>query len=177
MAKSQTPDEIKAAKTEAKAKAKAQSKQRRTQVWQAFQMQRKEDARLLPYMIGAFLLVLAGLGRAGHLHRRLRHVPDDRARYRARSDGGLHRVQPPRPEVGLRKAEGQTGAAAWALENMRGKWRVTPGVGVNGHFDAVHRVIGRPGVILVAEGFTVPGEIASGAREEHRTTDRRDPDL
>lgn len=28
-----------------------------------------------------------------------------------------------------RKAEGgQTGAAAWALDNMRGKWRVTPGV-------------------------------------------------
>jgi hypothetical protein len=51
-----------------------------------------------------------------------------------------------------RKAEGQAGAAAWALESMRGKWRVTPGVAVNGHFDAVHRVIGRPGVIFVAEG-------------------------
>ena len=25
-----------------------------------------------------------------------------------------------------RKAEGQTGAAAWALDNLRGKWRVTP---------------------------------------------------
>lgn len=51
-----------------------------------------------------------------------------------------------------RKAEGQTGAAAWALENMRGKWRVAPGVAVNGHFDAVHRVVGRPGVIFVGEG-------------------------
>ena len=50
------------------------------------------------------------------------------------------------------KAEGQTGAAAWALENLRGKWRVTPGVAATGHFDAVHRVIGRPGVILVGEG-------------------------
>src|SRR6202011_3523551 len=50
------------------------------------------------------------------------------------------------------KAEGQTGAAAWALENLRGKWRVTPGVAATGHFDAVHRVVGRPGVILVAEG-------------------------
>ena len=53
------------------------------------------------------------------------------------------------------KAEGQTGAAAWALENLRGKWRVTPGVAATGHFDAVHRVIGRPGVILVAEGSPV----------------------
>jgi hypothetical protein len=51
-----------------------------------------------------------------------------------------------------RRAEGQTGAAAWALDNLRGKWRVTPGVAANGHLDAVHRVIGRPGVIFVAEG-------------------------
>ena len=35
---------------------------------------------------------------------------------------------------------------------MRGKWRVTPGVAATGHFDAVHRVLGRPGVILVGEG-------------------------
>ena len=51
-----------------------------------------------------------------------------------------------------RKADGQTGAAAWALDNLRGKWRVTPGVAATGHFDAVHRVLGRPGVILVGEG-------------------------
>src|SRR6202012_2310204 len=52
------------------------------------------------------------------------------------------------------KADGQTGAAAWALDNLRGKWRVTPGVAATGHFDAVHRVLGRPGVILVGEGST-----------------------
>jgi hypothetical protein len=51
-----------------------------------------------------------------------------------------------------RKAEGQTGAAAWALENLRGKWRVSSGVAATGHFDAVHRVLGRPGVVLVGEG-------------------------
>ncbi|MDQ3406510.1 MAG: DUF4191 domain-containing protein, partial [Actinomycetota bacterium] len=50
------------------------------------------------------------------------------------------------------KADGQPGAAAWALENMRGRWRVTPTVSGNTQLDAVHRVIGRPGVILVAEG-------------------------
>ncbi|PJE20251.1 MAG: hypothetical protein CK431_28035 [Mycobacterium sp.] len=52
----------------------------------------------------------------------------------------------------FQQAEGQTGAAAWVLDNLRGKWRVTPGVAATGHFDAVHRVIGRPGVILVGEG-------------------------
>src|SRR5207302_11508982 len=50
------------------------------------------------------------------------------------------------------KAEGQAGAAAWVLENLRGKWRVSPGVAATGHLDAVHRVLGRPGVILVGEG-------------------------
>src|SRR3954470_15393115 len=49
----------KAAKAEAKAARKAASKQRRSQLWQAFQMQRKEDKRLLPYMIGAFILIVA----------------------------------------------------------------------------------------------------------------------
>lgn len=32
------------------------------------------------------------------------------------------------------------------------KWRVTPGVAATGNLDAVHRVIGRPGVIFVGEG-------------------------
>ncbi len=52
----------------------------------------------------------------------------------------------------FKKADGQPGAAAWALENLRGKWRVTPAVAGTTQLDALHRVIGRPGVVLVAEG-------------------------
>jgi hypothetical protein len=48
--------------------------------------------------------------------------------------------------------EGQPGAAAAVLQNMRGDWRVTPAVGFNRDQEMVHRVLGRPGVILVAEG-------------------------
>src|SRR5215211_3062368 len=59
MAKSRNPGANKAAKAEAKAARKAASKQRRSQLWQAFQIQRKEDKRLLPYMIGAFVLIVA----------------------------------------------------------------------------------------------------------------------
>ncbi|RBY95524.1 DUF4191 domain-containing protein [Blastococcus sp. TF02-8] len=51
-----------------------------------------------------------------------------------------------------RQVEGQPGAAAWVLENMRGDWRVTAGVAGTPQLDAVHRVLGRPGVILVGEG-------------------------
>ena len=142
----------KAAKAEAKATRKTASKQRRSQLWQAFQMQRKEDKRLLPYMIGAFVLIVAAAVAAGV------------------AIGGFTMIMliPLGVVLGAlvafiifgrraqksvyRKAEGQTGAAAWALDNLRGKWRVTPGVAATGHFDAVHRVIGRPGVILVGEG-------------------------
>ena len=51
-----------------------------------------------------------------------------------------------------RQVEGQPGAAAWVREGRRGDWRVTSGVAGTAQLDAVHRVLGRPGVILVAEG-------------------------
>ncbi len=50
------------------------------------------------------------------------------------------------------QVEGQIGAAAAVLQNMRGDWRVTPAVGFTREQDLVHRVIGKPGVILVAVG-------------------------
>jgi hypothetical protein len=47
---------------------------------------------------------------------------------------------------------GRPGAAASVLENMRGNWTVTPAVNGNRTMDLVHRVVGRPGVVLVSEG-------------------------
>jgi hypothetical protein len=51
-----------------------------------------------------------------------------------------------------KQVEGQPGAASWVLEGMRGDWRVSSGVAGNRELDAVHRVLGRPGIILVGEG-------------------------
>jgi hypothetical protein len=48
--------------------------------------------------------------------------------------------------------EGQLGAAAAVLNIMRGQWFVTPAVAVNAKQDLVHRVVGRPGIVLVGEG-------------------------
>jgi hypothetical protein len=48
--------------------------------------------------------------------------------------------------------EGQPGAAAAVLQSMRGQWFVTPAVAVNAKQDMVHRLVGRPGVVLVGEG-------------------------
>ena len=152
MAKRRNAAETKAAKAEAKATRKAASKQRRSQLWQAFQMQRKEDKRLLPYMLGAFLLIVALAVAAGV-------AVGGFTMYMLIVLGIVLGVLVAFIIFGRRaqksvftKAEGQTGAAAWALDNLRGKWRVTPGVAATGHFDAVHRVIGRPGVIFVGEG-------------------------
>jgi hypothetical protein len=48
--------------------------------------------------------------------------------------------------------EGQPGAAAAVLNQMRGQWFVTPAVAITAKQDMVHRVVGKPGVILVGEG-------------------------
>ena len=55
--------------------------------------------------------------------------------------------------------EGQPGAAAAVLENLRGNWTVTPAIAANRNMDVVHRAVGRPGVILVGEGS--PTRLAS----------------
>jgi len=52
----------------------------------------------------------------------------------------------------MAEAEGQPGAAASIIENMRGDWRVSPAIASTTQFDMVHLVIGRPGVILIGEG-------------------------
>ncbi|MFC0533908.1 DUF4191 domain-containing protein [Phytohabitans kaempferiae] len=52
----------------------------------------------------------------------------------------------------MNAAEGQPGAAAQLVENMRGDWRVTTAMSSTTQMDMVHLVLGRPGVILLAEG-------------------------
>ncbi|MEM6109419.1 DUF4191 domain-containing protein [Mycobacterium sp. 050272] len=154
MAKPRTTAENKAARAAAAAERKAAAKERRGQLWQAFNVQRKQDKRLLPYMIGAFVLIVAVSTTVGVLvggFTMFTLIPLGVVLgalvafiiFGRRAQKSIYR-----------QAEGQTGAAAWVLDNLRGKWRVTPGVAATGHFDAVHRVIGRPGVILVGEGAT-----------------------
>ena len=58
--------------------------------------------------------------------------------------------------------EGQMGAAAAVLSAMRGDWRTTPAVQFNREQELVHRVLGRPGVVLVAE--PAPGAPPRGTR-------------
>jgi Domain of unknown function (DUF4191) len=66
--------------------------------------------------------------------------------------------------------EGQPGAAYAVLQSMRGNWTVTPAVGGNRNMDVVHRVVGRPGVILVGEGS--PNRLASLLAAEKKRVSR-----
>jgi hypothetical protein len=52
----------------------------------------------------------------------------------------------------MAQAQGQPGAVAQIVEAMRGDWRVHAGFAATTQLDFVHLVVGRPGVILLAEG-------------------------
>lgn len=64
--------------------------------------------------------------------------------------------------------EGHPGAAAAVLQQMRGQWFVTPAVAVNAKQDLVHRVVGRCGIVLVAEGSSVQRVKGLVAKERKR---------
>jgi Domain of unknown function (DUF4191) len=51
-----------------------------------------------------------------------------------------------------KQLEGQPGAAAAALGVLRRGWQVQPAIAITKNQDLVHRVVGRPGIILVGEG-------------------------
>ncbi len=132
------------------AKAKPARRERAKQIGTAFRLTRKGDPKLIPLLLAAFLgpfaLLLAlgfvlghpvFLGFLGFLIALLVAV----------AVFG-RRVQ----RTAYTQVEGQIGAGAAVLQNMRGDWRVTPAVGFTREQDLVHRVLGRPGIVLVGEG-------------------------
>ncbi|MGW3966855.1 DUF4191 domain-containing protein [Amycolatopsis sp. NPDC005003] len=140
----------KEAAKQAKKEKRAASKARRGQLFEAFKMQRKEDPWLIPWMVGAIVVVagvLFGIGFFFDAQWVLLPLGLILGALLAMIIFG-RRVQ----KTVYSKADGQPGAAAWALENLRGRWKVTPTVAATTQLDAVHRVLGGPGVVLVAEG-------------------------
>ena len=140
----------KAAKKEARRAKRAESKRAGGEIWEVFKMQRRKDKALIPLMVGAVVLAVAlafGIGLIWGMEWILLPFGIMIGLLAAFSIFG-RRAQ----RSVYAQAEGQPGAAGWALDNMRGQWRVTMGVDGNTHLDAVHRVIGRPGIVLVGEG-------------------------
>jgi hypothetical protein len=72
------------------------------------------------------------------------------------------------------RLEGQLGAGANALSTLRRGWTVEPAVAVTRNQDVVHRVLGRPGIVLVGEG--APNRIGNLLANEKRKHARVAPD-
>ncbi|MDX1659550.1 MAG: DUF4191 domain-containing protein [Nitriliruptorales bacterium] len=125
-------------------------RERLTQLWTMFQQTRQVDNRLIPYMVaGAVLSIAVFLGVGFFLGAPLLWgiVGFLVAGFVAVSIFG-RRAQ----KAQLAAIEGEPGAAAAVLNSMRGQWFVTPVVAATRKQELVHRVVGRPGVILVGEG-------------------------
>lgn len=144
----------KAAKKEARQAKRAQRKQTWKQMWQAFNLQRKQDKRLIPYMVLAIVGVAAAFFFLGLIW------------------GGQWWMLPIGIAFGFilamfiftrrlensmyDRASEQAGSAGWALDNLRDspgvEWHTKTAIAATTQMDAVHRVIGVPGVVLVGEG-------------------------
>lgn len=155
-------------KEAAKRDKRAASKARRGQIFEAFKMQRREDKMLIPWMAGSIIVVagvLFGVGFFFNAQWILLPLGIVLGVLLAVIIFG-RRVQ----KTVYSKADGQPGAAGWALDNLRGSWRVTQTVAATTHLDAVHRVLGAPGVILVGEG--APHRVKSLMQQEKKRVAR-----
>ena len=133
-----------------RAQKRLSRREKLTQLRTAFTLTRKADPRLVPLMAIAFLvpfalLLLLGIA-VGHPY--ILGFLGFMLALLAMTAMFGRRVQ----KHALGQVEGQIGAAAAVLKGMRGDWRVTPAVGFTREQDLVHRVVGRPGIVLVGEG-------------------------
>jgi hypothetical protein len=128
-------------------------KGRLAQIRQVFAMTRQQDPKAMPLIFGPALLVLAAMVVAGILFGHPIYfsvLGVLLAAFTGTSIFGRRATKTMYAQV-----EGRVGAAAAILQGMRGDWRVTPAVGFTRNEDLVHRVIGRPGIVLVGEGNSV----------------------
>ncbi len=131
-------------------RAKPPRGQRAKQIRTAFTMTRKADRQLLPRLAAAFLGPFALFLALGFVvgHPFLVGFLGLMVALLVTVAVFGKRVQ----KAAYLQVEGQVGAGAAVLQNMRGNWRVTPAVGFTREQDLLHRVLGRPGIVLVGEG-------------------------
>lgn len=120
------------------------------QIKLAFSVTRKADRKMLPMVLVTFLLTLAVFVFLGILlgHPVYGAILGTSFAFLTTMLVFGRRVQ----KTAFTQVEGQLGAAAAVLSNMRGNWRVTPAVAFTKEQDLLHQVIGRPGIVLVGEG-------------------------
>jgi len=137
---------------------------------QAFTLTRQSDPRFLPVMIGWAVVAAAAAYVVVFLVTKSPFVPIPFALmvgvvvamfvFSRRAQRSMYA-----------QAEGQAGAAGWMLrQQLRGDWRLTEAVAGTTQLDAVHRLVGRPGVVLVGEG--APHRVRGLLAQEKKRTAR-----
>ncbi|MBV9593982.1 MAG: DUF4191 domain-containing protein [Actinobacteria bacterium] len=160
MAKTAAPGRVKLTR-EQKKQARLERRQQRRETWrnmlEAFRMTAAEDRSFLPLFVAAIVLG-AAVGFA------VPYLIDGSLLYSIpiavilAAVGGMIVFSRSANRMTFAKADGTPGAAAWVLSNrlksnqIRGDWRVSEAVAATAQLDAVHRVIGFPGIVLVGEG-------------------------
>jgi uncharacterized protein DUF4191 len=156
MAKSAAPARpAKPTRAEKKA-ARAAKKQSRRETWrsmgQAFNLTRKQDPKFLPYLILFSVLAAAALYVLVLWITDSTLYPIPFALFGFLIVAML--VFSRRAQAAMYgQAEGQPGAAGWLMQQqLKGDWRLTQGIAGTTSLDVVHRLVGRPGIVLVGEG-------------------------
>lgn len=144
------PSPLKARAGATKAKVGPTRGEKLKQLRTAFGMTRKADPKMLPLVVAAFVVTLAVFVLIGVAVKHPLYLSVIGLLFALVATAAVfgRRVQ----KTAFSSVEGQLGAAAAVLQNMRGNWRVSPAVGFTKEQDLLHRVVGRPGVVLVAEG-------------------------
>ncbi|HEX5493236.1 MAG TPA: DUF4191 domain-containing protein [Mycobacteriales bacterium] len=130
---------------------KPSRRERWKQIRAAFTITRQRDARLVPWLVIGFavtfavvfalLAVFGGWIPIDAVLGVLAGLTVDMMIFGRRAQ-----------KAAFSEAEGQPGAAVWVVQGLRGDWRATPAAAANTQLDVVHRVLGRPGVLLIGEG-------------------------
>ena len=139
-----------AAATPTGATASAPPSGRIRQIGQAYKLTKRHDKRIGWLLLGVFVAVAGVLGFAGFVFLGP-WIGVPLALVIALMVTMLvfgRRVE----RAAYAQVEGQPGAAAAGLQMLRRGWNVKPGVAFTKNQDVVHRVVGRPGIVLVGEG-------------------------
>ena len=120
------------------------------QIGDAYRMTKKYDPRIGLRLLGTFIVIGAPLGFAGYVFLSpFIGVPLGILTGLI----GVMVVFGRRVErAAYAQVEGQPGAAAAGLQMLRRGWNVKPAIAFTKNQDVVHRVVGRPGIVLVGEG-------------------------
>lgn len=147
---------------------------RRRQIIETYKMSREVDPAIRWWMLGSFLL-FGGLGfslfhfvlpGSGTFKLVLTIIGTFLIGLLATMIVFGRRAQ----KAAFARLEGQLGAAARALTMLRRGWVIEEVVGFTKQQDMVHRVVGPPGIVLVAEGN--PARVKALLNSEHKKHER-----